>query len=158
MATENLSFAAQVSEWAKSEMERSKAVFQTAAQEVANEVRTPVAEGGRMPLKTGNLRRSLMASTADMPRIQEGKTTFSDSGIEMVIAGAELGSTIYLGFQAAYAARMNYGFVGTDSLGRTFNQTGYGFVDAVAQRWPQIVAQAETKVRDRFEAGPAPRS
>ncbi len=86
MATENLSFAAQVSEWAKSEMERSEAVFQTAAQTVANEVRTPVAEGGRMPLKTGNLRRSLMASTADMPRIQEGKTTFSDSGIEMVIA------------------------------------------------------------------------
>ncbi len=152
MATENLSFAAQVSEWAKSEMERSKAVFQTAAQEVANEVRTPVAEGGRMPLKTGNLRRSLMASTADMPRIQEGKTTFSDSGIEMVIAGAELGSTIYLGFQAAYAARMNYGFVGTDSLGRTFNQTGYGFVDAVAQRWPQIVIQAEATVRRRFEA------
>ncbi|MEF3124495.1 hypothetical protein [Rhizobium leguminosarum] len=152
MATENLSFAAQVSEWAKSEMERSKAVFQTAAQEVANEVRTPVAEGGRMPLKTGNLRRSLMASTADMPRIQEGKTTFSDSGIEMVIAGAELGSTIYLGFQAAYAARMNYGFVGTDSLGRTFNQTGYGFVDAVAQRWPQIVIQAEATVRGRFEA------
>ncbi|MBA9034931.1 hypothetical protein [Rhizobium leguminosarum] len=152
MATENLSFAAQVSEWAKSEMERSKTVFQTAAQEVANEVRTPVAEGGRMPLKTGNLRRSLMASTADMPRIQEGKTTFSDSGIEMVIAGAELGSTIYLGFQAAYAARMNYGFVGTDSLGRTFNQTGYGFVDAVAQRWPQIVIQAEATVRRRFEA------
>ncbi|NKM69167.1 hypothetical protein [Rhizobium laguerreae] len=151
MATENLSFAAQVSEWAKSELERSEAVFQTAAQEVANEVRTPVAEGGRMPLKTGNLRRSLMASTSDMPRIQEGKTTFSDSGIEMIIAGAELGSTIYLGFQAAYAARMNYGFVGTDSLGRSFNQTGYGFVDAVAQRWPQIVIQAEATVRGRFE-------
>ncbi|MCW0014908.1 hypothetical protein [Rhizobium sp. BT-226] len=158
MATENLSFAAQVSEWAKSELERSEAVFQTAAQEVANEVRTPVSEGGRMPLKTGNLRRSLMASTSDMPRIQEGKTTFSDSGIELVIAGAELGSTIYLGFQAAYAARMNYGFVGTDALGRTYNQVGYGFVDAVAQRWPQIVAQAEAKVRGRFEAGPVPQS
>jgi len=158
MATENLSFAAHVSEWAREELERSEAVFQTAAQEVANEVRTPVAEGGRMPLNTGNLRRSLMASTSDMPTIQEGKTTFSDSGIEMVIAGAELGSTIYLGFQAAYAARMNYGFVGTDSLGRTYNQTGFGFVDAVAQRWPQIVIQAEAKVRDRFEAGPVPRS
>jgi len=53
---------------------------------------------------------------------------------------------------------MNYGFVGTDSLGRTYNQTGFGFVDAVAQRWPQIVIQAEAKVRDRFEAGPVPRS
>lgn len=152
MSTEGLSFAAQVSEWAKAEIEREEAIFRTAAQEVANEVRTPVAEGGRMPLKTGNLRRSLMASTADMPTIKEGKETFSDSGLEPVIAGAQLGSTVYLGFQAAYAARMNYGFVGTDSLGRTFNQAGYGFVDAVAQRWPQIVTQAEATVRGRFEA------
>lgn len=151
MSTENLSFAAQVSEWAKAELEREEAVFQTAAQTVANEVRTPVAEGGRMPLKTGNLRRSLMASTADMPTIKEGKTEFQDSGIELVIAGAQLGETIFLGFQAAYAARMNYGYVGTDSLGRTYNQTGFGFVDAIAQRWPQIVTQAEATVRNRFD-------
>ncbi|WP_027685060.1 hypothetical protein [Rhizobium leguminosarum] len=158
MATENLSFAAQVSEWAKEEIDRAEAVFHTAAQTVANDVRTSVSEGGRMPVKTGNLRRSLMASTSDMPRIQEGKTTFSDSGVEIIIAGAELGSTVYLGFQAAYAARMNYGFVGTDSLGRAYNQTGYGFVDAVSQRWPAIVAAAEATVRGRFEAGPAPQS
>ncbi len=151
MSTDGLSFAAQVSEWAKAEIEREEAIFHEAAQAVANEVRTPVSDGGRMPLKTGNLRRSLMASTADMPTIQEGKTQFQDSGIELVIAGSQLGETVYLGFQAAYAARMNYGFVGTDSLGRTYNQTGFGFVDAVAQRWPQIVTQAEAKVRDRFD-------
>ncbi len=151
MSTEGLSFAAQVSEWAKAELEREEAVFQTAAQEVANEVRVPVAEGGRMPVDLGNLRRSLMASISDMPTIQEGKTEFQDSGIELVIAGSQLGDTVHLGFQAAYAARMNYGFVGTDSLGRTYNQAGFGFVDAVAQRWPQIVTQAEAKVRNRFD-------
>lgn len=144
-----MSFAATISDWGRAELERSEAIFQTAAQIVANEVRTSVSEGGRMPVKTGNLRRSLMASTAEMPTIKEGKEVFSDSGIEMVIAGAELGSTVYLGFQAAYAARMNYGFVGQDSLGRTYNQTGLGFVDAVAQRWPQIVTQAEATVRAR---------
>ncbi|MBX5190126.1 hypothetical protein HJB86_14545 [Rhizobium sp. NZLR3b] len=147
-----MSFAAQIGEWASAELERAEAVFQTAAQTVANEVRTAVAEGGRMPVKTGNLRRSLMASTSSMPTIKEGKETFTDSGVELVIAGAELGGSIYLGFQAAYAARMNYGFVGTDALGRTYNQVGYGFVDAVAQRWPQIVTQAEATVRGRFEA------
>jgi len=151
MANEGQSFSAQVSEWAAAEMERAEAVYQTAAQTVANEVRTPVAEGGRMPIKTGNLRRSLMASTSTMPTIIEGKQTFSDNPVELVIAGAELGGVVYLGFQAAYAARMNYGFVGEDSLGRSYNQAGYGFVDAVAQRWPQIVAESETKVRDRFE-------
>jgi len=151
MANEGQSFAAQVSAWASAEMERAEAVFQTAAQTVANEVRTPVAAGGRMPVKTGNLRRSLMASTSSMPTIVEGKQEFSESPVELVIAGAELEGTIYLGFQAAYAARMNYGFVGQDSLGRSYNQAGFGFVDAVAQRWPQIVAEAETTVQGRFE-------
>ncbi|RKD68974.1 hypothetical protein [Rhizobium sp. WW_1] len=151
MANEGQSFSAQVGAWAAAEMERAEAVFQTAAQTVANEVRTPVAEGGRMPIKTGNLRRSLMASTASMPTIIEGKQEFTDNPVELVIAGAELGGTVYLGFQAAYAARMNYGFVGEDSLGRAYNQAGFGFVDAVAQRWPQIVAEAETTVQGRFE-------
>ncbi|MEZ2220763.1 hypothetical protein [Rhizobium sp. RCC_161_2] len=151
MATEGQSFSAQVGAWAAAELERAEAVLQTAAQTVANEVRTPVAEGGRMPIKTGNLRRSLMASTSTMPTMVEGKQTFSDGGVDLVIAGAELGGIIYLGFQAAYAARLNFGFVGEDSLGRSYNQAGFGFVDAVAQRWPQIVAAAEATVRDRFE-------
>lgn len=147
-----MSFAAQVSEWCQQVEGAAEAVFQTAAQEVANEVREPLASGGRMPIDTGNLRRSLMASTSAMPTIKPDQETFSDSGLELVIAGAELGSTVYLGFQAAYAARMNFGFVGEDSLGRVYNQTGYGFVDAVAQRWPQIVAAAEATVRGRFES------
>jgi hypothetical protein len=149
-----MSFAAQISEWAQQTEGAMETVFQEAAQAVANEVRTAVADGGRMPVRTGNLRRSLMASTSDMPTIKPEKTTFNDSGLELVIAGAELGSTVYLGFQAAYAARMNYGFVGEDSLGRVYNQAGFGFVDAVTQRWPQIVTAAEAKVRTRFEGGP----
>lgn len=151
MATENLSFAAQVSDWAKAEIEREEAIFHEAAQTVANDVRLSVNNGGRMPVKTGNLRRSLMASTSDMPIVHEGKTEFSESAIELIIAGSDLGQTVYLGFQAAYAARLNYGFVGTDAAGRTYNQQGYGFIDAVSQRWPQIVAEAEATVRARFE-------
>jgi hypothetical protein len=148
-----MSFAATIGDWAREELERSEAVFQMAAQTVANEVRTSVAEGGRMPIDTGNLRRSLMASTAEMPSVKPEQTDFADGGVEMVIGGAELGSTVYLGFQAAYALRMEYGFVGTDSLGRVYNQTGFGFVEAVAQRWQQIVNEAEMNVRGRFEGG-----
>lgn len=151
-----MSFAATISEWGQAELERAEAIYQTAAQTVANEVRHPREEGGRMPVIKGNLRRSLMASTSEMPTIKPEQKTFTDSGVEMVIAGAELGGAVYLGFQAAYAARMNYGFVGEDSLGRVYNQAGYGFVDAVAQRWPQIVAEAEAKVRSRIEGGSQP--
>lgn len=148
-----MSFAATISYWGRAEMERAEAIFQDAAQTVANEVRTTVNDGGRLPIDLGNLRRSLMASTSEMPTVKPEQTTFSDGGIDMVIAGAELGSTVYLGFQAAYAMRMEYGFVGTDSLGRTYNQTGFGFVASVAQRWLQIVAASEAKIRNRFEGG-----
>lgn len=150
---DSLSFAASVSEWAQKELGAAEAIFQTAAQAVASEVTTPVAEGGSMPVISGNLRRSLMASTAEMPSIKPEQKEFTDSGIELVIAGAEIGSTVFLGFQAGYSARVNFGFVGTDSLGRVYNQTGRAFVDKVAQRWPEIVKEAETAVRSRFEAG-----
>lgn len=153
-----MSFSAEISEWGRVELDRAEAIFQDAAQTVANEVRTTVNDGGRLPIDLGNLRRSLMASTADMPTVKPEQETFADSGIEMVIAGAELGSTVYLGFQAAYAARMEYGFVGTDSLGRTYNQSGFGFVAAISQRWPQIVSEAEARVRSRFEGGSSPQA
>ncbi|NTE87198.1 hypothetical protein [Agrobacterium rubi] len=151
MPAQGLSFAAQVSEWAQAEKEREEAVFQIAAQMVADEVRETVPEGGNLPIDLGNLRRSLMASTTAMPPVVEGQETFTDGGVEMIIAGAELGGTIYLGFQAAYAMRMEYGFVGQDSLGRNYNQAGFGFVGRTSQRWPQLVAEAEAKVRGRFD-------
>ncbi|MDX0523029.1 hypothetical protein GOC82_19125 [Sinorhizobium medicae] len=159
MAENNLSFAAQVSEWVQAEKEREAAVLRTAAQMVANNVRTSVAEGGRIPVDTGNLKNSLMASTSTMPRVAEGETYPDQSGeIELIISNLDVGETLYLGFQAAYGPRMNYGFVGQDSLGRVYNQQGFGFVDAEAQTWPQTVKEAEAKVRGRFEAGPSPRT
>jgi hypothetical protein len=150
-----MSFAATIGDWGRAELGRAEAIFQDAAQTVADEVRTTINEGGRLPIDLGNLRRSLMASTADMPAVKPEQISFSGSQVEMVIAGAQLGSTIYLGFQAAYAARMEYGFVGTDSLGRVYNQAGFGFVAASAQRWPQTVAASEAKIRSRFEGSPA---
>ncbi len=157
---ENLSFAAQVSEWVKQEKEREAAVLRTAAQMVANDVRIAREAGGRMPVDTGNLKNSLMASTTAMPTVDQGEKEYPDNTgeIELIIAGLSIGETLYLGFQAAYGPRMNYGFVGTDSLGRLYNQQGFGFVDAAAQDWPQTVRRAEEQVRGRFEEGRAPRT
>jgi hypothetical protein len=134
-------------------MDRHNVVFQTAVQIVANEVTTTVHEGGRMPIDTGNLRRSLTVSKTSMPQIKPDQTEFSEEDLSAIILTLFLGETAFLGFQAAYAARMNYGFVGADSLGRMYNQPGFGFVDAVAQRWDQIIAEAEATVRSRFENG-----
>lgn len=141
----NLSFGAQATAWAQQTKARSAAVFRSSAQRIANEVRETVNEGGRMPIRTGNLRRSLLASTTAPPQVLQGQGEFSftdqSGGIELTIAGAEIGQTIYLGFQANYARRMNYGFVGEDSKGRTYNQEGYHFIEGVAQRWHQIVME-----------------
>lgn len=148
------SFAAQVGEWATATETRFRAVVQTAAQDLANEVRVPKGAGGNMPVKTGNLRRSLLASTSAMPQVvTDSKVQFADSDgqISLAILNAELGDTIYLGFQAAYARRMEYGFVGEDSLGRKYNQQGNGFVRLAAQRWQDIVDAAARTVKEKVE-------
>lgn len=147
MATQGLSFAAQVSDWCRQEKAREEAVFQLAAQMVADDVRVTIPAGGSLPIDLGNLRRSLMASTTSMPSVREGEETFVESGVQMVIEGAEIGDTVYLGFQAAYALRMEYGFVGQDSLGRNYNQRGFGFVEKTGERWPQLVKEADALVR-----------
>lgn len=145
------SFSAQIEDWVRKSNDRMTAVFRTAAQDVANDVRKPKADGGHMPIDTGNLRRSFSVSTDAMPQTKEGE--FSDQGAQITIsiASAEIGDTLYMGFQAVYAARMEYGFDGTDSLGRTYKQPGNGFVRLTAQRWPEIVDQAAAKVKARVK-------
>lgn len=144
------SFADTIREWGNGELDRHRAIFQTAVDIVVNEVTRTVYEGGRMPIDTGNLRRSLTISKTAMPQIKPDQTEFTQDDVAAVILTLFLGDTAYLGFQAAYAARAEFGFVGADSLGRMYNQPGHGFVTAVAQRWDQIVAEAEAIV------GPGP--
>ncbi|KWT70771.1 hypothetical protein APY04_0832 [Hyphomicrobium sulfonivorans] len=149
------------------------AVFRDAAQTVANEVRKPEGAGGNMPVDTGNLRRSLAASTDSMPQVQPGVATFSDndSQITAVISNAPLGSTIYLGFQADYAVHMEYGtgphmIYPKDKQALHFTIGGAGifaksvkhpgttakaFVRTTAQRWPQIVKGSAEKIKGRVE-------
>ena len=168
------SFSAQVGAWAQQTQQRMQAVFRDAAQTVANEVRRPVASGGNMPVDTGNLRRSLMASTAAMPQIRTELEGFVDNEgqVTLVIAGARLGETIYLGFQANYAAHMEYGtkphkivpkdkqalffYIGGASVfAASVNHPGtkpFGFVRLTAQRWPQIVDASAQRIRGRVEA------
>ncbi|MCC7253186.1 MAG: hypothetical protein IT540_15085 [Hyphomicrobium sp.] len=157
------------------------AVFRDAAQTVANEVRRPVAAGGNMPVKTGNLRRSLMASTSAMPLVRTGDDqVFSDNEeqINLVIAGANIGQTIYLGFQANYARHMEYGTQphvieprnaealrwyagGASVFAKRVQHPGtqpFAFVRKTAQNWPQIVAESAQRMQRRVEAREAFRS
>lgn len=135
------SFSAQVSAWAAKSEQRLTAVFRDSAQTVAEEVKKTRDRGGHMRIKTGFLRTSLMASTSLMPPINPearpvpGQSYPDDNGqIQLVIAGADLGETIYLGFTAAYARPREY---------------QDGFVRLTAQRWPSIVKASAAKIRSR---------
>lgn len=93
-----------------------------------------------MPVVTGNLRNSLAASTTGMPPVRWGRRIKSatsdfapDQGkIEAVIGGAEIGQTVFLGFQAPDAQRAEH---------------VHGFVRLTAQHWTEIVEQAVRPVK-----------
>jgi hypothetical protein len=154
------SFAAQIGEWARAETERAEAVLQLSAQLVYEQIRTTYNEGGRLPIDQGDLRRSIVASATAMPAIEGGKEAFADqsqSSLE-ILGSMELGTVSFIGVTAAHGPRMEFGFVGTDSLGRTYNQQGFGYLAAAEQSWPQTVAKAEMQIRSRFEGGSSPQA
>ncbi|WP_416355556.1 HK97 gp10 family phage protein [Aureimonas phyllosphaerae] len=105
-------------------------------------------QGGRLPVDTGFLRASLRASTTAPPPIDsqfvpaDGKKyAFDESSIEAVIAGAEIGQTLYFGYTAAYARAMEYGSGGGPA---------YAFVRTVAQKWPSIVDAKAAELKGRL--------
>lgn len=106
---------------------------------LAEEMTTSRPNGGRLPWKTGNMARSLLASTASMPKTGGPDEKYAGGSVGPVTAQLDLGDSVWLGFQANYARRMNSGFVGTDAAGRTYNQEGAHFVEAAVDAWPTIV-------------------
>lgn len=135
-----LSFSAQVAEWAARVDGAIEAVFKESVQELVEQAdellkqlvydRPPAKSGYK---RTGFLRSSVVASTASMPLANRPQGA-PDSGymaeIEVQIAGAELGETIYVGWTANYAGYVHFGANGTPPK---------PWVTLVAQRWQQIV-------------------
>lgn len=133
------------STWAASGQALLTALLRNSVQALAKEASLTVNEGGRVPVKTGNLSRSVIVDNKP-PQIIEGLATGDYSlGIAAIVPG----EVIYIGWQAKYARRQNYGFVGTDSLGRTYNQSGFGFAEATAAKWPMILAAEARKLGAR---------
>jgi hypothetical protein len=62
------------------------------------------------------------------------------------IGSYQLGDTISYANSAVYARRLELGFVGTDSLGRHYNQAGRFIVQDVFNRAPAIFAAAAARI------------
>lgn len=131
------SFVASVTKATKGAKVDLAKVFKMSVQQVAMESRIPIAKGGNMPVKTGNLRRSQTASLKEMPTVADGKTKFNNDGgtnVAAVIFNAEPGDKIYIAFRAIYAR---------------VQEARYGFVGLTAQRWSQIVRENITLLKGK---------
>ena len=139
----NQSAARFVELWVEKANKRALAIFRDSAQRLGEEANKPEARGGKMPVDTGFLRNSFVASKDGMP-------TKQSLPLPLVLISVQLGETVYVGWTAKYARRMEFGFEGADKLGRTYSQAGKGFMRSAAQRWPQIVNESARAVKSRI--------
>jgi hypothetical protein len=144
MAVSNPTFTAQVDEWVRETEQRIEAVFKESTQRVAS-----LAANG-VPVDLGFARASVRASTESMPAInpaadnKANATVSMDFGtITLVIAGAQLGQTIYIGWTAAYILPLEYGHS---------KQAPAGFVRIAAAQWPRIVEEVTAELKGRARA------
>lgn len=144
------SFAAAVGKWASQSEARITAVRNRAIELLAEDMSNTIPNGGRVPFQTGNLARSILASTQGMPKTSDAQ--FSGSNVGLVTATLAAGQPLWLGYQAAYAKRTNFGFVGADVLGRVYNQAGSYFVEGAIAMWPDIVKRAVAELKTSVES------
>src|SRR5574344_649646 len=109
-------FADQLTAWAKATEKHTEAVYRRSVELLAEEMTRTKANGGRVPVDTGNLYRSLLASKQAMPRTAAGP--FPGFDIGAITASLKMSEPVWLGYQAIYSRRSNYGYVGADKLGR----------------------------------------
>lgn len=136
-------------EWAMQSKARMTAVYRTSADKMADRLRQTRANGGRLPHVTGNLMRSLRGSTAGPINVHTGEQEFTSQDVGLVIAGLQGDQDLWLGYQAAYARRVNSGFVGEDSLGRLYMQEGAHFVEDAMAMWGQFVKESAREVQNK---------
>lgn len=118
--------------WTKKQKENTAFIVRQSIQDVSSIAQTPKAKGGRMPVKDGQLRNSFVSGL-------NGSTALSGPDVYIAtLAALEMGDTFNAGWTAAHALRQEKGFVGQDSLGRTYNQSGNFFMEYALAQWQAI--------------------
>lgn len=129
-------FEVQVREWVEKARRRSGAAFRATAQDAADRVKELT------PVDTGFLRANWTAMRAEDVAPVEGRVP----SIEVVIAALRLGDKIVILNPVAYARRIEYGFTGDDSRGRSYHQEGRGMVQQTVLEVPRIAQEATARI------------
>jgi hypothetical protein len=139
MAVSSLGFADAVKNWTEKTEAKLEGVFKLSFEMTVEAVQDLT------PIKTGFLRNSLTVTIGEIAHIDPAATGKGGARVPVTpaaIASARLGDTLSAGFVAAYARRIEYGFEGTDSLGRSYNQKARAMVRLGVQRFPEFVQAA----------------
>lgn len=135
------SFKAQMEDIANLTEKQMKSVVVDSFQDVLEGAQTPqpsvkrtggTFELGKIPVDNADLIQSLELG------INEGYAP-TNGAVSLNAAQFSLGDTLDARWTASYALRIELGFSGTDSLGRSYNQEGRHFVGQNAAKWPQFV-------------------
>lgn len=128
-------------QWTERQKANAALIVRQSIQDVSEIAQTPKAKGGRMPVDKGILRNSFTAAL-------NGTTSLTGpNAYEAVLGAFEVGDTFIGGWTVDYALRMEKGFVGQDSLGRTYNQQGNFFMESALQQWAAINERNAAKVK-----------
>ena len=142
-------FAAQVEAFKDRTLKKMRYVAVNAIQDVMEAAQTPQPGVGRtggsfiegkIPVKTSELINSLTSGKGAGGA--KGALSYTTA-----IAGMEIGDRLRFAWTAPHAMRIEQGFTGTDSLGRTYNQAGRHFVGVNAARFSEFVAARVREVQ-----------
>lgn len=134
-------------EWAARQKRRVQEVLPATVVAMAQLMARPLPDGGRTPFLTGNLSRSVtISASGPLSRgAQELRYTRQDfASAASAVAGTQ---QAWIFYRAVYAHRVNYGFRGTDSLGRYYNQSGQGFFEANIAQFPAVLAGVVSRLK-----------
>lgn len=136
-------FLLTVDSWVEKAKAAPMAVIRETVQDLNNEI---IAN---TPVVTGNLRGSYFAAVNSIPSGAGTAGRVSSVAINALAANLNPGDVYFMGNTAAYARRIEYGFVGADSLGRQYNQQGRFYMRRALERVDEIAAAAAARIASR---------
>lgn len=134
MAT-NQEFSASIAAWAQRTEGELLALARQSVQSVAERIKVNTR------VDTGNLRANWIASLNTPASETAGAGGRPPLDYTVVIQQMKLGDTFWFSNNTVYALRIEFGFVGPDSLGRVYNQKGDYNVTNTVRLWPLIVQE-----------------
>lgn len=144
----------------RADLDRIKANLHGTLAKVCRESATvaynEMSSGGKYspgtPIDEGTARQHWDAAIGDLPAGGDAGGS-ADARVVAAIAAFEPGETLFVTNNAPYIRRLEFGFIGTDALGRYYigfgpksvngrsSQAPDGFVRPAAEAFPQIVAE-----------------